>query len=104
PVEIMTFLRTPGLQQAAPSLANLQRLQTAWMNGIQFYLQHDVPVISGHTLYVDSPWALTSISQRQFWRGLNLAEYGDGRVGGILSVDISDWDAPGVLYGKPASA
>src|SRR5262249_39771751 len=26
----------------------------------------------------------------------------DGRLGGILSIDISDWKSPGVLYGKPA--
>lgn len=104
PVEIMTLLRGQELSAAAPSLANLQLLQTAWMNGIQFYLQHDVPVINGHTLYVDSPWALTSISQKQFWSGVNLAQYGDGRVGGILSVDISNWDTPGILYGKPAAA
>ncbi len=74
------------------------------MNGIQFYLHQDVPVINGHTLYIDSPWALTSISQKQFWSGVDLAQFGDGRVGGILSVDISNWDTPGDLYGKPASA
>jgi hypothetical protein len=31
-----------------------------------------------------------------------LANYGDGLVGGILSVDISDWETPGILYGKEA--
>ena len=53
-------------------------------------------------IYLDSPWALTSISQRQFWNKVDLSQYGDGTVRGILSVDISDWDAPGVVYGKPA--
>jgi 15-cis-phytoene desaturase len=33
---------------------------------------------------------------------VNLADFGDGRVGGILSVDISDWETPGIVYGKPA--
>ncbi len=28
--------------------------------------------------------------------------YGDGKVGGILSVDISDWETPGIVYGKTA--
>jgi hypothetical protein len=37
------------------------------MNGLQFYLEHDVPVVNGHTIYIDAPWALTSVSQRQFW-------------------------------------
>jgi len=42
------------------------------------------------------------VSQHQFWRGVNLADYGDGRVQGVLSVDISDWDTPGILYARPA--
>ena len=56
----------------------------------------------GHVIYLDSPWALTSISQRQFWSTVDLSGYGDGTVNGILSVDISDWEAPGVVFGKPA--
>jgi hypothetical protein len=71
------------------------------MNGIQIYLKEDVPLAPGHSIYVDSPWALTSISQAQFWRHVNLADYGDGTVRGILSVDISEWSEPG-LNGKAA--
>lgn len=102
PVEVMAPLMTDQLKQAAPSLANLDKLKTRWMNGIQFYLSKDEPVSHGHVIYLDSPWALTSISQRQFWTNVDLSQYGDGTVRGILSVDISDWDAPGVVYGKPA--
>jgi 15-cis-phytoene desaturase len=104
PVEAMTALATGDLKRAAPSLGRLERLSTRWMNGIQFYLAADVPLTHGHVIYLDSPWALTSISQRQFWTNTNLSGYGDGRVRGILSVDISDWDAPGTLTGKPARA
>jgi uncharacterized protein with NAD-binding domain and iron-sulfur cluster len=103
PVEIMTGLVTPDLKSAAPSLAHLDKLQTRWMNGIQFYLQSDVPLVHGHSNYLDSPWALTSVSQRQFWLGIDFAGLGDGKVGGILSVVVSDWDAPGIVYGKPAT-
>ena len=102
PVEVMSGLVTDPMKALAPSLANLGSLRTAWMNGIQFFLKQDVPLDHGHTLYADSPWALTSVSQRQFWRQANLANYGDGQVGGILSADISDWETPGILYGKPA--
>jgi 15-cis-phytoene desaturase len=102
PVEAMTALMTAGLKLAAPSLANLEKLNTRWMNGIQFYLSKDEPLVNGHAIYLDSPWALTSISQRQFWNKVDLSQYGDGNVGGILSVDISDWEAPGVVFGKPA--
>jgi 15-cis-phytoene desaturase len=102
PVEVMTALLDDPLKTSAPSLANLNKLHTAWMNGIQFYLAHDVPLEFGHSLYADSPWALTSISQRQFWNQVDLASFGDGKLGGILSVDISDWEAPGIVYGKSA--
>jgi uncharacterized protein with NAD-binding domain and iron-sulfur cluster len=74
------------------------------MNGIQFYLRTDRPLADGHAIYLDSNWALTSISQRQFWHGYDLSAYGDGRVGGILSVDISNWSAPGNFNGQPATA
>jgi len=91
------------IKSAAPSLAHLTKLETRWMNGIQFYLKNDVPLVHGHSNYLDSPWALTSISQRQFWPGIDFAGLGDGKVGGILSVDISDWDTPGIVYGKAAT-
>ncbi len=103
PVEIMSSLVSDGIKKVAPSLAHLDNLQTRWMNGIQFYLKDDVPLVHGHSNFLDSPWALTSVSQRQFWPGIDFSDLGDGRVGGILSVVISDWDAPGILYGKPAS-
>lgn len=102
PVEIMTSLLTDELKRAAPSIANLDKLQIRWMNGIQFYLAQDVPVVNGHAIYLDSPWALTSISQRQFWANVDLSRFGSAKVQGILSVDISEWQAPGVVYGKPA--
>ena len=104
PVEIMQGLVTPELVRAAPSLARLGELRTEWMNGIQFYLETDQPLADGHAIYLDSNWALTSISQRQFWHGYDLSKYGNGRVGGILSVDISNWTAPGTFNQKPAMA
>jgi uncharacterized protein with NAD-binding domain and iron-sulfur cluster len=103
PLEIMTGLVTDHIKSAAPSLAHLDKLQTRWMNGIQFYLKSDVPLVRGHSNYLDSPWALTSVSQRQFWPGVDFASLGDGQVGGILSVDISDWNTPGIVYGKQAT-
>ena len=103
PVERMSELLSPALLAADPSLGNLTELTeyVEWMNGIQFYLTEDVPIAHGHSIYIDSPWALTSVSQAQFWRDFDLTRYGDGTVKGILSVDISDWDVKG-LNGKEA--
>ncbi|HEV2446731.1 MAG TPA: phytoene dehydrogenase, partial [Candidatus Sulfopaludibacter sp.] len=38
----------------------------------------------------------------QFWTKVDFSQLGNGAVRGILSVDISDWQAPGVVYGKTA--
>jgi uncharacterized protein with NAD-binding domain and iron-sulfur cluster len=102
PVESMRGFVTAEMARAAPSLSKLGELRTEWMNGIQFYLETDRPLADGHVIYLDSNWALTSISQRQFWHGYDLSQYGNGRVGGILSVDISDWTAAGNFNGKSA--
>lgn len=101
PVERLIPLLTPDLLALDPDLAKLSNLHTEWMNGIQFFLADDMPLVHGHTIYSDSPWALTSISQAQFWRK-SLSGYGDGTVRGVLSVDVSDWEAPGIVYHKPA--
>ena len=86
-----------------PSLANLNRLQTDWMVGIQFFLKKRVDLTPGHITFIDAPWALTALTQGQFWKSRNFgADYGDGSAVDCLSVDISNWDAKGMLYGKTA--
>lgn len=99
PVERMDRLLTHAMIVADPVLEGIRTLagDVQWMNGIQFYLAEPVPVANGHVTYMGTPWALTSISQAQFWAGVDLARYGDGTVRDILSVDISDWETPGLL-------
>ncbi|MCW3083973.1 MAG: phytoene dehydrogenase [Bacteroidetes bacterium] len=104
PVERIAPLLDDNLIYLDPTLANVKLLSTevSWMNGSQFYLNNDLPLIHGHAIYIDTPWALTSISQKQFWKNVDLSKYGDGHIKGILSVDVSDWDTPGIIYGKTA--
>jgi uncharacterized protein with NAD-binding domain and iron-sulfur cluster len=102
PVNVTRDLITAQMRVADPAFEGLSRLHTEWMNGIQFYLDRDIPVVNGHITFFDSPWALTAVSQKQFWSNVDLSSYGDGSVRGILSVDISDWNTPGILYGRPA--
>jgi uncharacterized protein with NAD-binding domain and iron-sulfur cluster len=103
PIEVMARIVTDQMVRADPGLANIFPLShnTEWMNGIQFYLDDDAPIGRGHQIYLDSPWALTSVSQAQFWTDVDLSRFGDGNIRGVISVDISDWDTPG-LNGKPA--
>ena len=95
PVEVLRDLLTSTMKRLDPGLKKLVDLELGWMNGVMFYLRRDVKIVHGHTLYIDSPWALTSISQKQFWPRVRLEKMGDGTVRGILSVDVSDWTANG---------
>jgi uncharacterized protein with NAD-binding domain and iron-sulfur cluster len=101
PVERARELLNPQLRSIDPGFDKLDDLLADWMTGIQFFLKRRVDITRGHISYADSPWALTSISQGQFW-SRDLGTYGNGQVRDIISVDVSNWDAPGVLYGKPA--
>ncbi len=104
PFEIMKELVTPEMKKADPNLDRMRCLQDRWMNGVMLYLRRDVPLVYGHTIYIDSPWALTSISQRQFWDRPELGRVNGEKVAGVLSVDVSDWDSPGIVHGKPAKS
>jgi 15-cis-phytoene desaturase len=108
PLEVANRLITPELAALDPQLQTLRALDPEalvdWMSGIQYYLYEDVPLVRGHLFFPDAPWALTAISQPQFWRDLGIFRrvYGDGSVGGLISVDISDWVTPGTFIKKPA--
>jgi len=67
-----------------------------------YFRKSDVPIVHGHITFIDSPWALTGISQQQFWNNYKVHNYGDGTAVGILSLCISDWNTPG-LNGKTAA-
>lgn len=103
PVERARTFFTPAMRALDPALQRLDLLQTDWMVGIQFYLREKVDLVKGHITFIDSPWALTALTQGQFWADRDFArDYGDGTAVDCLSVDISNWDAPGMLFGKPA--
>jgi len=103
PLEDIVPMMNGGLLAAAPTLANLRALATnlEWMNGVQFYLHRNAPTTHGHVVHIDTEWALTSVSQLQFWHNVPPELFGDSDVHGILSVDVSDWTAPG-WNGRPA--
>jgi len=103
PVEVTATLLNANILKSDPQLNGIKALakDVQWMTGMQFYLKEDIRIARGHMLIINSPWAVTSISQPQFWNRINLEEYGNGEVKGIISVDISDWDQLG-YNGKAA--
>ena len=103
PAERVVPTLTSEVLALDPALNGVRSLVTDWMVGIQYFLREPVDITRGHITFLDAPWALTALTQGQFWKDRVIErDYGDGEVTDILSVDISDWDAPGILYGKPA--
>jgi uncharacterized protein with NAD-binding domain and iron-sulfur cluster len=97
PVEKANELLNDSITQADPTLQSIKELagSVAWMNGIQFFINQDVPLNKGHIICSDSEWAITCISQVQFWQDWDITKTGNGQVKGVLSVDVSDWATPG---------
>jgi uncharacterized protein with NAD-binding domain and iron-sulfur cluster len=103
PAERVVPLLRADVLAAAPELEGIKDLRVDWMNGIQYYLRETVDIAAGHISFVDAPWALTALTQGQFWAERDWRrDYGDGTVADCLSVDISDWDSPGMFNRKPA--
>ncbi|MFD3514578.1 FAD-dependent oxidoreductase [Streptomyces sp. NPDC058657] len=103
PVEHARRTWNADMRSLDPQLARADKLETDWMTGIQFYLTERPKMVDGHVNLIDSPWSLTGIAQAGHWPGRNFpADYGDGVAVDCLSVDISEWDKPGILYGKTA--
>jgi uncharacterized protein with NAD-binding domain and iron-sulfur cluster len=103
PVERARTLWSADVLRHDPHLAAMDDLLVAWMSGIMYYLREPVDVPEGHLAFLDSPWALTAIAQKQFWAGRDFAaDYGDGEAVDCFSAIVSDWDTPGQFNGKPA--
>lgn len=104
PVEKAQSLLTGPIIARDPVLGNTAVLaaNVNWMNGVQFFLNNDIRISPGHIIHINSNWALTSISQVQFWDSTiyNIDAATTGLVKGVLSVDISDWDS--IYKGKSA--
>ena len=103
PVERARRLLGGHVRRLDPRLAGLDDLFVDWMVGIQFFLRQKVDITHGHMTFLDSQWALTALTQGQFWDARDFArDYGDGVAVDCLSIDISDWDSKGMLFGRPA--
>lgn len=103
PVDHARRVWNADLLAADPRLRDAATLETQWMTGLMLYFDRPTPLVHGHVYYVHAPWSLSSISQAAFWPERDFrADYGDGTTADCVSVVISDWDTPGVLFGRPA--
>ncbi|MBJ7328549.1 MAG: FAD-dependent oxidoreductase [Solirubrobacteraceae bacterium] len=85
-----------------PALSRVASIEPTILCGMSLYLTKPVPEL--HDLYYSAgqPWGVAAINYERHWGDPVDARYGDGTVKAYISIDIPDWDAPGVLYGKPA--
>ncbi|MBS1666130.1 MAG: FAD-dependent oxidoreductase [Bacteroidetes bacterium] len=92
-------LEKAAIIKADPTLVGMIKLSydVSWMTGVQYYLNEVVTLNHGHIIFADSPWAVTAISQSQFWPNFPMSEFADGKVKTVLSCDVSNWDQPGIL-------
>ena len=78
------------------------------MVGVQFWLSRREEVVRGHVLYPTLPWAMTSVSQGQFWRETFDRELDDlfeaSGLQSVWSTIISAWEQPGLDGHPPPSA
>lgn len=102
PTDRARALWTPELRDLDPALGRMDALSLDWMNGMQMFVSEQLDLGKGYNIYLDAPWRLTSYTQRAFWDVDYPAVYGDGAVADGLTIDIADWDTPGILFGKPA--
>lgn len=83
-------------------LLKVLNLKSAWMSGIQFFLKEGIDFPNGHIGLERSPWALSLVQQTTYWTSNYTHKLNQGGIGSILSVVISDFNTPGILYHKSA--
>ncbi|MFX0577496.1 hydroxysqualene dehydroxylase [Nocardia nepalensis] len=102
PTDRARRLWSPEIRALDPGLGRMDALTVDWMNGMQMFVTEKLDLGKGYNIYLDAPWRLTSYTQRAFWNVDYAAKYGDGSIVDGLTIDIADWDTPGILFGKTA--
>ncbi|MFT4569370.1 MAG: 15-cis-phytoene desaturase [Hyphomicrobiaceae bacterium] len=98
PLESMAALVDDEMATFDPCLGGLKGLASRALGdmvGVQFFLTRRTDITSGHVHYPGTPFALTSISQGQFWRHPPHEREGLSGVKDVVSVIISDPDTVG---------
>jgi uncharacterized protein with NAD-binding domain and iron-sulfur cluster len=98
PLDCIVPLLSDAMCAHDPALANLRLLAPRAcgnMIGVQYFLRSDMPIVTGHVHFPQSAFAMTAISQAQFWQPPPQLRPGTPELMGVLSAIISDWDTPG---------
>lgn len=98
---VQELIRTSGIDRKDAALKKTLDLTSKWLIGAQYFLDTDVRFPEDFLMVAQSPWAVTAVASNTFWKK-DVRQYSDGTVKGLISVDISEWERPGILFGKPA--
>lgn len=91
------------IKEVAPSLSQLDKLNTEDTSGVQYFCSNidKTKIPQGWILFLDSPWSVIAIYlDHQDYANYYL----NPPVTSVISASITNFDVPGVLYGKPARA
>jgi uncharacterized protein with NAD-binding domain and iron-sulfur cluster len=103
PPEAAAPLMNDQIVAADPNLGRIAEIEATWLGGLAIYLKTPALALAKAHICVGQPWSIAVTSYRAVWNQDFAEHYGDGDVKEYLSVDIPNWTAPGVVYGKPAS-
>ncbi|WP_234391369.1 FAD-dependent oxidoreductase [Nocardia suismassiliense] len=103
PFDKVPEVLNPAIVAADPALGRIANLEGSWLGGPQIYLKKKHPKLIQGMIDIAGPWCLVAGNYtNQIWNRDFPNQYGDGTVVEYLTVDMAIWDAPGILYGKPA--
>ncbi len=98
---IKLLIQNSGLDNDNLEMTKTKALTSKWLVGAQYFLDTDVRFSEDFLMISQSPWAVTAVASNVFWKK-HVDSYSDGKAKGLISVDISEWEKPGILFGKPA--
>lgn len=104
PFDKAAELMSPALTAADPALGRIANIKhSSWLGAGQIYLtKKQTPFFGTAYLPADQPWAPAIVDHSKLFKGSFRDTFGDGTVVQYLSIDVGNWDEPGILYGKSA--
>ncbi|NNH70876.1 NAD(P)-binding protein [Nocardia uniformis] len=102
PAERVASIVDGKLAEVDPALGRIKNIEPTLLCGLTVYLTEEVPELYELHYSASEPWGAAVINYAKLWDQQIDELYGDGTVKGYLSIDIPDWETPGIIYGKSA--
>jgi uncharacterized protein with NAD-binding domain and iron-sulfur cluster len=105
PTDRLLALLSEEILAVDQGLTDVRRLELSTESGFEVFFRDPLGFTTGQVTNknVTDNWLLTLVGLSDIWE-LNLSDFGDGNVRGMMSVEFNNhpyFDSPGVLFGKP---